>query len=512
MGTTSSPTGRPRDHAQFKGHHHHVQHQEQRQSMSTAANVVRPGQGNTAGKAPRKSGQGRVAVATIVGTTVEWYDFFIYANAVALVFNKQFFDPAGGSVGQLVAFASVGISFLFRPLGAFLAGHFGDKIGRRGMLVLTLLLMGASTALIGALPTYTAVGITAPILLLLLRVLQGASAGGEWGGAVLMSVEHASPKRRGLAGSFPQLGVPLGMLLASAVMALMTGVVAKGDAFESWGWRVPFFLSIVLVFVGYWVRRSVEESPVFQDMESDQEYVHTKAPLVKVLRRYGHLVILGALVFAGNSAAGYMTTGGFIQGYATSPEIGMDKTDVLLAITFGSACWFVFTFAAGWLADVIGRIRTYQIGFVALAGTVFLIFPMIQTGSLGLLYLALLVFSVGLGLTYGPQAALYSEMFPASVRFSGVAISYALGAIIGGAFAPLIAQAIKDATGETTGISIYLFIVVILAFLAVTFLRDRSRLDLSHKNEEQQAKGSMIFPRSFPDAAPETQDPAAAGR
>jgi MFS family permease len=457
--------------------------------MSTAANDVRPG----------KTSQGRVAFATIVGTTVEWYDFFIYANAVALVFNKQFFDPAGGTVGQLVAFASVGLSFLFRPLGAFLAGHFGDKIGRRGMLVLTLLLMGASTTLIGALPTYTAVGVAAPIMLLCLRILQGISAGGEWGGAVLMAVEHADPKRRGLAGSFPQLGVPLGMLLASGVMALMTGVFAKGEAFEQWGWRVPFFLSIVLVFVGYWVRRSVEESPVFQEMEADTERETTKAPLVQVLRRYGHLVLLGALVFAGNNAAGYMTTGGFIQNYATSPEVGMDKTDVLLAITFGSACWFVFTLLSGWLADVFGRVRTYQLGFVALAGTVFLIFPMIQTGSLGLLYLAMFVFSIGLGLTYGPQAALYSEMFPASVRFSGVAISYALGAIIGGAFAPLIAQAIKNATGGTTGISIYLFIVVIVAFLSVTILKDRSRLDLSHKNEAQQAKGSLIFPRSFPD-------------
>lgn len=466
--------------------------------MSTAAKEARSG-----GPGTKKSGQGRVAVATIVGTTVEWYDFFIYANAVALVFNKQFFDPAGGSVGQLVAFASVGISFLFRPLGAFLAGHFGDKLGRRTMLVLTLLLMGVATALIGALPTYTAVGLTAPILLLLLRVLQGIAAGGEWGGAVLMAVEYANPKKRGLAGSFPQLGVPLGMLLASGVMALMTGVIAKGDAFESWGWRVPFFLSIVLVFVGYWIRRSVEESPVFQEMENDQNYVHTKAPLVQVLKRYGHLVILGALVFAGNNAAGYMTTGGFIQNYSTSPEVGMDKTDVLIAITFGSACWFAFTLLSGWLADVIGRVRTYQIGFVALAGTVFLIFPMIQTGSLGMLYLALLLFSVGLGLTYGPQAALYSEMFPASVRFSGVAISYALGAIIGGAFAPLIAQAIKNATGSTTGISIYLFIVVIVGFLAVTILRDRSRLDLSHKNEAQQAKGSLIFPRQFPDAPAE---------
>ena len=193
-----------------------------------------------------KANQRRVAFATVIGTTVEWYDFFIYATAAGLVFAQLFFEPAGSSIGLLLSFASVGISFLFRPLGAFLAGHYGDKIGRRAMLVLTLILMGAATTLIGFLPTYATAGIIAPVMLLLLRILQGISAGGEWGGAVLMAVEHAPSDRRGRAGAFPQLGVPLGLLLASGVTALMTGVISPGAAFLEWGWRVPFLLSIVL--------------------------------------------------------------------------------------------------------------------------------------------------------------------------------------------------------------------------------------------------------------------------
>lgn len=432
----------------------------------------------------------RVAAATIIGTTVEWYDFFIYANAVALVFNRQFFDPAGGTTGQLVAFASIGLSFLFRPFGAFLAGHFGDKYGRRFVLVMTLLLMGASTTLIGLLPTYQAIGIAAPLLLLVLRALQGVSAGGEWGGAVLMAVEHSDPEHRGRAGSYPQLGVPLGMMLASGVMALMTGVISPGPAFESWGWRVPFLISIVLMGIGYWVRKSVDESPVFVELAERKK--QTRKPISEVIGKYWYLILLGALVFAGNNAAGYMTTGGFITKFATK-NLGMDTTSVLLAVSIGSIFWFFATLLAGELADRIGRVRTYQLGYIWLGASVFVIFPMIMTASLDMLYFALLIFAVGLGLTYGPQSALYAEMFPATVRFSGVSLSYALGAILGGAFAPFIAQAILSATQDTLGISIYLCSVVIIAFIAVSIIRDRKGIDLSVKNEGQGQNALNFF-------------------
>ncbi|MGN6404725.1 MFS transporter [Sinomonas sp.] len=445
---------------------------------------------NNPGAASAATTQRRVALATIIGTTIEWYDYFIYATGAALVFAELFFKPAGENIALLLSFATVGISFLFRPLGAFLAGHFGDIIGRRAMLVLTLILMGGATTLIGALPTYSQIGMGAPILLLVLRVIQGISAGGEWGGAVLMAVEHAPANRRGRAGSFPQLGVPLGMLIASGVMALMTGVISPGKAFLEWGWRVPFLLSVVLIVIGFFVRRAVEESPVFAELAERGRQV--KVPIVQLFRKHWHLVILAALVFVGNNAAGYMTTGGFIQGYATG-KLKMDATGVLVATTVGAAMWFVATWVSGILADAIGRKKTYLIGFVLQGLMVFPLFFFVNTGTLGGLYVGLILFSIGLGLTYGPQAAWYSEIFPASVRFSGVSISYAIGAILGGAFAPTIAQALLQATGSTASISSYLLIVTVVSIAAVLCLRDRRGIPLGPDHETEQATGATVF-------------------
>ncbi|MGO2326098.1 MFS transporter [Glutamicibacter arilaitensis] len=453
-----------------------------------------------------KANQRRVAFATVIGTTVEWYDFFIYATAAGLVFSQLFFEPAGQDIALLISFASVGLSFLFRPLGAFLAGHFGDKIGRRAMLVLTLALMGAATTLIGVLPTYETAGIWAPIMLLLLRILQGISAGGEWGGAVLMAVEHASDGHRGRAGSYPQVGVPLGMLLASGTMALMTGVISPGDAFLEWGWRVPFLVSIILIAVGYFVRRSVDESPVFEEI--NEHKAQTAVPILVLFKKHWPLVLIAALVFAGNNAAGYMTTGGFFQAYTTNPEgpVGLERTDVLVAVAFGAAVWLVMTLVAGFLADRIGRKRTYQLGFIILAASLFPVFALVNSGSLVLLYAAFGLFSIGLGLTYGPQAALYSELFPASVRFSGVSISYAIGAIVGGAFAPTIAQALVQATGGTTAVAIYLLVVVTISFTAVSMIRDRSGIDLSFRNQAEQEVGALVFDKRRAEAVKSTQD------
>ncbi|MGZ2224349.1 MFS transporter [Glutamicibacter nicotianae] len=453
-----------------------------------------------------KATQRRVAFATVIGTTVEWYDFFIYATAAGLVFSQLFFEPAGQDIALLISFASVGLSFLFRPLGAFLAGHFGDKIGRRAMLVLTLALMGASTTLIGVLPTFETAGLWAPVLLLLLRILQGISAGGEWGGAVLMAVEHAPVDGRGRAGSYPQVGVPLGMLLASGTMALMTGVISPGEQFLEWGWRIPFLVSIVLIAVGYFVRRSVDESPVFEEI--NEQKAQTAVPILVLFKKHWPLVIIAALVFAGNNAAGYMTTGGFFQAYTTDPEgpVGLERTDVLIAVAFGATVWLVMTLVAGFLADKIGRKRTYQLGFIILAASLFPVFALVNSGSLALLYVAFGLFSIGLGLTYGPQAALYSELFPASVRFSGVSISYAIGAIVGGAFAPTIAQALVQATGGTTAVAVYLLIVVAISFTAVSMIRDRSGIDLSFRNQAEQEVGALVFDKRRADAVKTTQD------
>src|SRR5699024_12187283 len=273
----------------------------------------------------QKKNQRRVAFASIIGTTIEWYDYFTYSTAAALVFAHLYFAPAGEGVGQLLSFATIGISFLFRPLGAFLSGHFGDKLGRRFILVVTLVTMGVATALIGLIPTYATIGVTAPILLIVLRIVQGLSAGGEWGGAALLAVEHADVDRRGLAGSYPQMGVPLGILLSSGVIALMTGRISPGEAFMEWGWRVPFLLSVVLIGVGYWVRRTVEDTPVFKEIQD--ESAKRKAPILVLLKKHLPLVVVAALIFAGNNASGYMTTGGFVTKYATTDGVGFSRSE-----------------------------------------------------------------------------------------------------------------------------------------------------------------------------------------
>src|SRR5690606_38155385 len=279
---------------------------------------------------------------------------------------------------------------------------------------------------------YEAIGMAAPIMLVLLRILQGLSAGGEWGGAVLMAVEHAPKTKRGIFGASPQIGVPLGLLLASGVMAVMTAI-APGEQFVAWGWRIPFLLSVVLILVGYYVRRRVEESPVFTELAERREEAHM--PIVQLFRKHLLLVVIAALVFAGNNAVGYMTTGGYIQNYSTDPEgpLALERGPVLWAVTGSAVTWLVSTLIAGWICDRLGRRMTYIIGWILQLVGVFALFPLVNTGDVGLLFAGLAILTIGLGFTYGPQAALYTELFPASIRFSGVSISYAIGAIAGGA-------------------------------------------------------------------------------
>lgn len=390
-----------------------------------------------------------------------------------------------------MAFATVGISFLFRPLGAFLADHLGDKLGRRVVLIITLIAMGAATALIGFLPTYESAGILAPILLIALRIVQGTSAGGEWGGAVLLAVEHADKRSRGLHGSFPQIGVSIGLLLSSGVLALMTSI-APGDAFLEWGWRVPFFLSIALVFVGYWIRRGVEESPVFHEIAERKEQVSN--PLGKLIKGHWLLVVLASVIFMANNAAGYMTTGGYIQNYATDPAgpIGLERGPVLWAVAASAVSWLVFTIIAGAVSDKIGRRNTYILGWVLLLIGIFSLFPLVNTGSAGMLLLGLVVLTVGLGFTYGQQPAMYAELFPSSVRFSGVSVSYAIGSTLGGAFAPTIAKALVSSTGTTTSVAVYLGIVAVLSLTATLLLRDRTGIPLGPDHEDEQSVSAII--------------------
>lgn len=416
----------------------------------------------------------RVILATMVGTTIEWYDYFIYAVCAGLVFSSQFF-AAIGKDALIVSFATIGISFLFRPVGAILAGHLGDKIGRRAMLILTLLLMGSSTVLIGFVPSAATIGVSAPIILSLLRIVQGLSAGGEWGGAVLLAVEHAPRAKRGFFGAFPQIGVPIGLLLANGVLAGVTALTTP-EQFLAWGWRIPFLLSFVLVVAGIVIRTRVSESPVFDEVRKQKE--QASVPLVPLFKNHWLLVILGALLFAANNAVGYMTTGGYVQSYAVK-VVGVAQTPILIGVMVSAVAWLVTTLLGGWLSDKYGRIRIYKIGFIVQLLWMFPFFALINTGNIGLIIMALILFTIGLGFTYGPQAALYAEMYPANVRYSGAAISYAIGAVLGGAFAPTIAQALQSRTGSVYPVGVYLGIVTAVGLAAAFFVKDRKGASLT---------------------------------
>ncbi|MCK6067069.1 MULTISPECIES: MFS transporter [Microbacterium] len=418
----------------------------------------------------------KVLAGTLVGTSIEWYDFFIYAQAAGLVLAPLFLAPLAASnpgLAQVLSFATIGISFLFRPLGAVVAGHLGDRLGRKKMLVLTLIMMGASTALIGVLPTYAAAGIVAPILLILLRILQGFSAGGEWGGAALLSVEHAPAGRRGFFGAFPQIGVPIGMILATATLWILTSSMSA-EAFLEWGWRIPFLFSIVLIAIGYVIRRAVEESPVFEDLMRRRK--ESSAPLGQLFRKNWREVVLTAVVFIGNNAAGYLLIA-FFATYAVG-VLGMDRPTVLLATTLASFGWLGFTLWGGRVSDRLGRVRTFQIGYLFLALWAIPMWFLIDTANIVWYFVALFVMTFGLGLSYGPQAALYAEMFPANVRYSGVSIGYALGAILGGAFAPMIAEALFGATGMSWTIGAYIALAAVISLVGVSLIKEPKDIDL----------------------------------
>ena len=420
----------------------------------------------------------KVVGASLVGTTVEWYDFFLYGSAAALVFNRLFFPEFDPLVGTLLAFATYAVGFAARPIGGVIFGHFGDKVGRKQMLVITLMLMGGATFLIGLLPTYGTIGIWAPILLILLRLVQGFALGGEWGGAVLMAAEYGTPERRGYWASWPQAGAPAGNLLAVAVLAAVTAFTNE-EQFLSWGWRIPFLLSAVLVLVGLWIRISIEESPVFR---AAREHAATaeeapRLPVVQVLRDYPREIILAIGARLAENIGYYIFTA-FALSYATQ-VVGIDQGTALNAALIASAIHFAAIPAMGALSDRFGRRPVYLLGAVGVGVWGFVFFRLYDTESFVLLALAGTIALIFHGAMYGPQASFFSELFSTQVRYSGLSVAGQVSSIVAGSLAPLIATALLLEYGSSVPISMYLAGAAVLTVLAVLFSRETARSDLT---------------------------------
>jgi metabolite-proton symporter len=425
----------------------------------------------------QKASFGRVVTASLIGTTIEWYDFFLYGSAAALVFNHVFFPESDPLVGTMLAFTTYAVGFVARPLGGLVFGHFGDRIGRKQLLVLSLLLMGGSTFAIGLLPTYAVIGVAAPLLLTLLRVVQGFALGGEWGGAVLLVAEHGKPRHRGFWASWPQAGAPGGNLLATAVLAVLA-VVMSDAAFLSWGWRVPFLLSGVLVLIGLWVRLAVSESQVFRDAHerAAASARPERAPILGVLRDHWREALVAMGVRMAENVSYYVVTA-FILVYATQ-EAGMPNGQVLNAVLVASAVHLVTIPAWGALSDRIGRRPVTALGAAGAGLWVFAFFPLVDAGTFWSVTLAVTVGLVLHGAMYGPQAAFFSELFSTRVRYSGASVGYQLASIVAGGLAPLVATALLASFGSSVPISLYVAAMAAVTLVAVAAARETRGRDL----------------------------------
>ena len=406
----------------------------------------------------------RAVVASTVGTTIEWYDFFLYGTAAALVFPKVFFPEQSEFAGALAAFSTQFVGFAARPIGAAIFGHYGDRVGRKATLITTLMLMGIATFLIGCLPGHSTIGVAAPILLVLLRIVQGIGVGGEWGGSVLMSMEWGSPRRRGFMASWPQLGVPLGLLLSTGMVRLMSS--ATGDDFETWGWRVPFLVSFVLVLVGLYVRLNVMESPDFAEIKAKQT-VH-KAPIVEVIKRQPLEILTSAFVRMAEQAPFYLFIT-FVLTYGTA-QLNLERNDLLNDTLVAATIGLVSVPFFGYLSDIIGRRVMYGIGILCTALYAFPYYSLLNTKDAKLVLLAIVVSLLVHDMMYGPQAALIAESFGTNVRYSGAGLGYQLASVIAGGPAPLIAAAILARTGSSTGISWYIIGCAVLSGIALVVM------------------------------------------
>ena len=418
---------------------------------------------------------GRVVVASLIGTTIEWYDFFLYGSAAALVFNKLFFPEFDPLTGTLLAFATYALGFVARPVGGLVFGHFGDRMGRNRLLMLSLMLMGLATVLIGLLPTYAQAGIWAPIALITLRLVQGFAVGGEWGGAVLMAAEHGDAARRGFWASWPQAGVPAGNLLAAAVLAIMAAVQTEAD-FLAWGWRVPFILSAVLVAVGWYIRNRIAESPMFE-AEFDAAEASVRVPAVEVLRERPKALAIGAGLRLGENISYYILT---VFSLTFLVDVSKESRSLALnALLIGAAVQFVAIPLLALFSDRIGRRPVYALGAFGLAAWSFIMFRLLGSGDNGSIVLALVVGLVLHGAMYGPQAAFITELFPTRIRYSGVSLAYQLTSIVAGSLAPIIALWLYKQFGSAVPVAIYVSAACLISGITALLARETRGVELA---------------------------------
>jgi metabolite-proton symporter len=416
----------------------------------------------------------RVVLASFIGTTIEWYDFFLYGTAAALVFNKLFFPTIEPLAGTMAAFGTYAVGFFVRPFGGVIFGHFGDKLGRKSMLITTLMMMGVATFLIGLLPTYKQAGVLAPVLLVLLRCVQGLGVGGQWGGAVLMAVEHGHRGRRGFYGSWVQAGVPAGLVLANGVFSLFAALPEKD--FLAWGWRMPFLLGVVLLGVGLYVRLRVMESPVFTAAKETQPA--PRLPVLDVLRHHPRNVLLAMGARFAESASFYIFTV-FVLSYGTK-QLGFTQSTLLNAVLAGSVMQLVAIPICGALSDRFGRRPVYLGGALSLALFAFPFFWLMNTGAASCVWLAIMIGLVCHAAMYGPQAAFFAELFGTNVRYSGASLGYQLAAPLSGGLAPLIATALLSwAGGKPWPVALYLVGMAAITLLSVWLAKETHRSEIN---------------------------------
>ncbi|OBF28269.1 MFS transporter [Mycobacterium sp. ACS1612] len=415
----------------------------------------------------------RAAMASAIGTTIEWYDFFLYNTAAALVFPHLFFPESSTYAGAMQSFATYFVGFAARPIGAAIFGHWGDRIGRKTTLIITLLVMGLASAVIGILPGTEAIGVAAPLLLVTLRVLQGIAVGGEWSGSVLLTMEWGDQKRRGLLGSFAQVGVPVGLVLGTGGMTLLSATMSD-EAFNSWGWRVPFLASLVLVAVGLVIRLKILETPMFSKVLDQGKTAST--PVAEVVRRHWREILLSAgLRFAEQMPFYLFTT--FVLTYVVQRH-HYSKTFVLTAVLVGATVELATIPFFSHLSDAIGRKRVYLAGAVFAGLGAFPYFMVLTHGGQVSIFLAVVLSMVVHSMMYGPQAALIGESFPTHLRYGGAGLGYQLASVFAGGPAPLLATWLLHETGTPYSISIYIVVAAVITVLCCVALPDRSRVDI----------------------------------